>query len=667
VRFRAEGFDERVFQRKVEERKTSTVTRGGSKPKWGVGGGVAEKWNEVLGETVQFHLADAPPSLGIELWNADPAGDTLIGLHLLETGSGAMPIKDKRDRWDSGEVWCDLHHPKTGKSAGKVRVSVSWRERPEEKKFSEESLRVERASQTVHLLQDQYAHGGGCLTRTVLYTPGDVTSLVTEADLRFRRRITLYRQVSALEPGQEQADGAMQERVRFEQTERWVQVTHDVDQASGGSMSKSLWQKWIGSEETAELRRSKPPPVAEGPPTLLVQVKTERDLQAVVGTGEALWAMDAVTTSGARTSLGTEAAATRMQAAMRGRRARKQAVRELDEIKAMQALVRGRAARTAVGRRRRQKTTLSAEAQLRASQEAFDEQVRMVNEMVAGMRNLVTDIHSQADKNEDSLRGTAGWALFSKAQDEAAGALLEAFRKELDECVLASEMEAALGRYQADSMAKEEAVTEALARIEAGKKAEADALEELRSRVASLVDEMDELVRETEAMEKDGWRKRREPMQVLLWRAQQAIDEAKESKLVPEDALAEARERRERVYKEEQARIVVEEAEKLAGEQCLDAAFAQTMLFMFSPSKSGSLADGMTAADRRRQSEESAAEARRRAEKTWRGSFVRALTLKATTWTVLTVCSACLVRSQYLGTAGAHLPSLFSELLFRPR
>ena len=125
---------------------------------------------------------------------------------------------------------------------------------------------------------------------------------------------------------------------------------------------------------------------------------------------------------------------------------------------------------------------------------------------------------------------------------------------------------------------------------------------------------MDELVRETEAMEKDGGRKRREPMQVLLWRAQQAIDEAKESKLVPEDALAEARERRERVYKEEQARIVVEEAEKLAGEQCLDAAFAQTMLFMFSPSKSGSLADGMTAADRRRQSEESAAEARRRAE-----------------------------------------------------
>ena len=79
------------------------------------------------------------------------------------------------------------------------------------------------------------------------------------------------------------------------------------------------------------------------------------------------------------------------------------------------------------------------------------------------------------------------------------------------------------------------------------KKAEADALEELRSRVASLVDEMDELVRKTEAMEKDGWRKRREPMQVLLWRAQQAIDEAKESKLVPENALTEARERRESV------------------------------------------------------------------------------------------------------------------------
>ena len=56
-------------------------------------------------------------------------------------------------------------------------------------------------------------------------------------------------------------------------------------------------------------------------------------------------------------------------------------------------------------------------------------------------------------------------------------------------------------------------------------------------------------------------------MQVLLWRAQQAIDEAKESKLVPEGALVEARERRERVYKEEQARIVVEEAEKLAREE----------------------------------------------------------------------------------------------------
>ena len=112
-------------------------------------------------------------------------------------------------------------------------------------------------------------------------------------------------------------------------------------------------------------------------------------------------------------------------------------------------------------------------------------------------------------------------------------------------------------------------------------------------------------------------------MYLLLQQAQQAIDEATASKIVPEKALLEARKHRERKRKEEQDRIVAEDAAKLAGEKCLDAAFAQTMRFLFSPSRNGSLADGLTAADRRLQSEETEAEKLQRAKKSWR-SYVRA-------------------------------------------
>jgi hypothetical protein len=242
------------------------------------------------------------------------------------------------------------------------------------------------------------------------------------------------------------------------------------------------------------------------------------------------------------------------------------------------------------------------------------------------MNNLVAEIHTVADKNEDSLRGTAGWALFSKATEEGAEALVETHRKELDTCVLASEMQAVLDRYQANNLCKQEVVAETQVRIKAAKNAEARALKQLQTQVATLVNQMDELAQETEAMGKHGWRRRREPMYLLLQQAQQVIDEATRSKIVPENALMKARKHRERKHNEEQDRIVAEDAAKLAGEKCLDAAFAQTMRFLFSPSRNSSLADGLTAADRKRQSEKAEEEHQQRAKKSWRSS-VRARTL----------------------------------------
>ena len=284
----------------------------------------------------------------------------------------------------------------------------------------------------------------------------------------------------------------------------------------------------------------------------------------------------------------------------------------------LQSIARGRKARVMVGRRRRQKLAISAEDELEASQRAFAEQLRKANDMLAGMNKLVTDIHVVADQNEDALRGTAGWAAFSTANQEAAEALMETHYKELKECILASEMEVLLSQYQSSNLCKEHVVAETVARINAAKREEARALEELKTRIASLVDQMDELVQTTEAMGKNGWRKRRDPMDLLLRQSQHAIDQASASKIVPDDAIAEARKQRERVFREEQVRIVAEEAMKVTGDKCLDAAFAQTMRFLFSPSK-----DGLTAAERKRQAEMTEAENRQRAGKTWRASVVR--------------------------------------------
>eukprot|EP01043_Picozoa_sp_COSAG02_P031306 COSAG02_NODE_2037_length_10038_cov_155.165107_2_plen_965_part_00 len=643
VRFRAEGFDEITFRRHTMDRKTSTVTRGGSQPKWGVGCGVAEKWNQVMGETVQFHLADAPPSLGIELWNDDPAGDTLIGLHLLEIGSSVMMIKDRPRHWNSGVVWCDLHHPKTGAYAGKVQVQVGWHNTTDDKKENEVSVRVERAAQTVHLLQDQYAHGGGYDIRTVLYTPGDVSSLLSEADLRFQRHVVLYRQVTKLEPHHEAAGKELRKRVSYETTERWVEVVSDAQQESGGTTTTPVWQKWIGSARTAEVVRRKPPSAAETrDEVLLAAVKSEDDSLVFLagGTNTPLWAVDAKTQAESRTSLGSEAAAIRLQAATRGRRVRKESAEMRNQVVTLQALTRSRKARTMVDRRRRRRQTMSAEDELQAANRAFAEQMRRASNLLAGMNNLVAEIHTVADKNEDSLRGTAGWALFSKATEEGAEAVVETHRKELDTCVLASEMQAVLDRYQANNLCKQEVVAETQVRIKAAKNAEARALKQLQTQVATLVNQMDELAQETEAMGKHGWRRRREPMYLLLQQAQQVIDEATRSKIVPENALMEARKHRERKHSEEQDRIVAEDAAKLAGEKCLDAAFAQTMRFLFSPSRNSSLADGLTAADRKRQSEKAEEEHQQRAKKSWRSS-VRATTLpKQDTHISLLTCAA---------------------------
>eukprot|EP01043_Picozoa_sp_COSAG02_P040344 COSAG02_NODE_3257_length_7081_cov_3.996419_3_plen_823_part_00 len=620
VRFRVESVDENTLQRKVVERQTSTVLRGGSQPKWGVGCGIAEKWDQVMGESVQFKMVDAPPVLGIELWNADSSGDRIIGLHMLEVGSNTMAIKDPTKRWDSGAIWCDLQNPRTGASAGQVRVSVCWSAEAEQKEKDGESLRVARAAQVVHLLQDHYAHGGSYMTRTVLYKPGDAESLLFEADRRFRRHIVLYRQVLAMEPQQELADEEVRKRVAYEMTERWVKIVRDVEEASGSSETESLWQKWIGSVQTTEVVRNQPPAPNICDDVLLVALKSDDDLSAFLakGTKEPLWAVDVATQTGSRMSLGTEAAAIRLQAAMRGRQVRSESRQMRHHAMVLQSIARGRKARVMVGRRRRKKLAISAEDELEASQRAFAEQLRKANDMLAGMNKLVTDIHVVADENEDALRGTAGWAAFSTANQEAAEALMETHYKELDKCVLASEMEVLLSQYQSSDLCKEDVVANTVARINAAKREEARALEELKTRIASLVDQMDELVRTTEAMGKNAWRRRRDPMELLLRQSQQAIDQASASKLVPDGALAEARKQRERVFREEQVRIVAEDAMKLEGEKCLDAAFAQTMRFLFSPAK-----DGLTAAERKRQLEKTEAETKQRAGKTWRASVVR--------------------------------------------
>lgn len=626
VRFTVESFDAQTFQRKTVGHATSTATRSGSQPKWGVGCGLAEKWNQIMGESVQFHLADAPPSLGIELWNNDPSGDALIGVHVMQMDSAAA-ITDTAKCWDTGMMWCDLQHPETRANAGKVRMRVRWGAKPG-KPGDDLGTRVHHATQVVRLLQDQYAHGGSYLSKTVLYTPGDVTSLLWEANRRFNRHITLYRQVPKLELQMEGADEAIRKRVAFETTERWVEVMRDVLQASGDSASKSIWQKWIGSVQTTEIVTSQPPAAKPGVEVLLAAVQSKHDLSQILASdsNEPLWAVEAKVQAGSRTSLGTEAAAIRLQAAIRGRRARVRGAHELHQVRALQALVRGRKARTVVARRRRREQAMSAEEQLEASQRLFAEQLRKAKDMVAGMSNLLTDIHTVADENENSLRGTDGWAVFSKANEEAAEALMQKHRNELDMCILAMEMETLLGRYQANNLCRQEVVEETRIRIEAAKRAEALALEELRKQTASLVDQMDELVLKTGAIGKNGWRKRRHPMEDLLMQAQKVIDEATESKIVPQYALAEARKQRERVYQEEQERIKAEDEAQLAGEKCLEAAFGQTMRFLFSPPKHSSLADGLTAADRRRQSERNEAEARNRAGKTWRGSLVRTFT-----------------------------------------
>ena len=617
VSLSAETFDDTEKQRVVCKERTSTILHARAVPKWGVGAGAAQKWDEITGEMLRLKLAGVPPTVGIEVWHEDTedggsrtAQDNLIGRHVFELSSVA-------ENW-SDEMWLDLTD-NSGLGAGKVRVRLTWKKNGKE---VYESQRVVRASIQVQLLQDEYAHDGGSMSRTVIYDPGDASSLLDEATYRFSRKVRLFYNHTAsnstlTQPNTPDHDAVLEQRIGFESVPRWVEK--EPEEAS----MPPYYQKYVGSNPTSDISVTKPTETeATKIQVVLGKVITNADL-AAVSPGQTLWAIAVVDRADARASLGTEEAATKLQAALRGRRARKDVRGQLTEVEAVQAMARGRAARIELGRRKRVRSAAKTQQKLMETvEDDLAAKLKAARDLIAGIDTLLDKSHTVANENEELLRGTAGWGTYAKAQEEEAMANLAKFQEQLDKCARSDEMESALSMYESGGNTNEEAITEAKARIVAQREKETNTVEQLEKLMAMLVTKVEELlgwVSGLDTTELAKGDKRRPRMNDLLSRMESAICDARDSKLVPEHNLKSAEKTRNKIYDEEMKRVAAEEAVRLAGDKSLDAAFAQTMLFMFSAS--GSANDGLTAAERRRQSDEAEKESRRRSMNSWRGSF----------------------------------------------
>lgn len=168
--------------------RTSTVVSGGDDPFWSSSGD----------ETMLFKLSEAPPSIGIEVYDEDHVSsyaaqatsyhhrgtlDRSIGRHVFEIKEKLDARADPNEGQWSQEAWYDLKDS-VDAPTGRVRVRFEWKRDP---LLPPPPDPLPKDVREIFLLLDEDAHVGGTLCRTVTYLSGSVKALVHESSLRFNR------------------------------------------------------------------------------------------------------------------------------------------------------------------------------------------------------------------------------------------------------------------------------------------------------------------------------------------------------------------------------------------------------------------------------------------------------------------------------------------------
>jgi hypothetical protein len=513
--------------------RTSTIEAGGGAPVWSDG-------DE---EPMLFKLSDAPPSVGIEVFDEDHVvayaaqatqqehrgrDDQLIGFHVFELKSKLDRRADPLEGEWSSQTWLELSD-RNGQTAGRVHVRFEWLR---DSLLPPPPAPLPKQEREVCFLLDEHAHVGGTLNRTVTFLRDSVDSLQQEASMRFNRGLSptrfqrssqvfrdeylppltykrgfrdafvdcdvqlVYRVEDDLEGvcAQPVDDPVLIARVRHELEKRWVYVDHKAErkaaQAAGifededgkDDDSPPFWQLWVGAKETPEIVFEEPPPLPPQPPIRLASVTTDAEL-AALGNDRRLYASQVRTSHRTLpTEAERDAAAIVIQARVRGILDRVETSAHLEAVLLVQRCCHRYVARQVTGRLRAEYLRKKAEAEAAAALRArYDALVNKGNTMATSMDNLLVDMHEIIGVNETELKGTDGWTVYEKSRKKEADAALAALNGSINDRSSAAELQHALDLYMSCSVSDPLIEEQMRKRIAARELAEKEATTKLRA------------------------------------------------------------------------------------------------------------------------------------------------------------------------------------------
>ena len=532
--------------------RTRTIEGGGSAPVWS---------SDREEEPMVFKLGEAPPSIGIEVFDEDHVvaytthatqhehrgrDDRLIGFHVFELWSKLQRRAEPTMGDWSTDGWLELKD-RTGRPAGRVRARFEWLH---DSFLPPDPAPLPKQEREVCFLLDEAAHEGGTLNRTVTFLQGSVKSLQEESSSRFNRgsKPTRFQRSSQIFrdeclPGlsytrsfadayqqcdvqlvyvvddglegvcaQPVDDPLLVERVRHELEKRWVYVDRKAERKAamaagiveeddgGDDDSPPFWQLWVGPHETPEIVFEEPAPLSPQPPITLASVTTDAEL-AALGTEQRLYA--ALVRAKHRqlpSEVEQDAAAIAIQTRSRGHLARQSTRAQLKAEMMVQRCCHRYVARAELRRRREEYLRKKAEAEAEAALRArYDSLVSRANTMASAMDDALVDMRQIIGVNETTLKGTAGWTVYAKARQKEADAALATLRRSVSERSSGDELQYALDLYMSCAVADLTEIEQMRERVAARRVAEKDATAKLRASTTQYTGQAEALVAQFQA------------------------------------------------------------------------------------------------------------------------------------------------------------------------
>eukprot|EP01051_Picozoa_sp_SAG22_P001748 SAG22_NODE_72_length_22344_cov_95.586559_15_plen_851_part_00 len=499
------------------------------------------------------------------------------------------------------------------RKAGRLREEYMAKEAERQSRYQRErdEIAANFAHWDVQLLRDEYAYGelSGTILRSVKHRPaGSLRSLLAATKSRFNLHSILLLHHTFGEAGGQNVAGPGVDSVLVGRVERELAFQWQEHRAKDGS---AYWRRYAGSEEIKppEIVFQKPDQMQE-PLERPIQVTAVRDDAelAAVPKGDCLWVTDSLehapderpATPPKTAAERFDEAALRIQKMFRGLRARRakggwwrqQAAAAVVRI---QAAERGRRVRARQMRRIRRE--LDQAVQEKAKAAAAGTVTDLFAEAKAFSAKLRAKMEASmklTEDNEELLRyggpgGTAtpGWGLYSTGAEEYATKAKEALDEALANATGSGAIEHAVTSYANCGVFDQAYLDQANAALEAQLAHEAaakKALLEVARGVKAAVEAVEAAFEAGPKLDPET-RRRRTAVGQQLFKLNKAVGAARAEKLEElQPAIRKAVAVHTKLHAREDERTANEEAIALAAGRSLDAAFAQTVRWLFAPS-----------------------------------------------------------------------------------